>query len=1508
MSGTNLPALWRGRIDGEGPANEVWPAAAPEPKSLPDKLQWPGPLWYPCPISAADDKDGPGESQGPRIRSEDLALDAPTAQIAAGGTVAGMRGDDRQCLSPDLLVAYHEGRLDAHRRASLEQHLSGCPECSSRVESLAHPGADLEYTLALNGPKPDRQGADEPTVAVTGRRRDPVVLPQGATVASGEPKGAAAPGREEGRTPEPGSRLGPYLLLGPLGAGGMGVVYEAFDEERNARVALKILPRTDARTLYLFKREFRALADLFHPNLVTLYEFGCEAGHWFFTMERLDGVDFLAYVRPRTPGARDGPASANQLASTVRDDPSSPEPAPTEPVSLPSNPPEQLPSTRQAQGEDLEDTEREPVQAGPGVVGGRSPRVLDVERLRPAVRQLAEGVEALHGAGKLHRDLKPSNVMVTRQGRVVLLDFGLIAELAAPSFVDAPAAEADESPSHYGSGSSAGEVAGTLSYMAPEQALGEPLTEAADWYAVGVMLYESLTGRRPFVGSSLTQIREKLSNDPTPPRQLNPAAPADLDALCTDLLRRRPEERPTGPEVLRRLGTSPAASPPRGDRAPALRRAPFVGREQEMAVLEDAYRAVKSGRDVTMLAHGVSGAGKSALFQRFVEMRPAADAAVVLAGRCYEQESVPYKALDSLVDALARHLRRLSPEEAAALMPRDAAALARVFPVFNFVAAASGEKTALDAQELRRRAFAALRALLARIAARRPLILAIDDLQWGDVDSALLLVDLLRPPDPPPLLLLVAYRSEYATTSPCLRTLLGAWSDRNDGADRRELIVEPMRAAESAELALRLLGRDDAEARALAETAARESGGNPYFVLELVEQAAAAADVGGLARSSGQIDFDEILWRRIERLPEGSRRLLEAIAVAGRPLTLRCASRAADDDGTAARADAALRSGNLIRGAGPRLDDEVETYHDRIRETVVAHLGPEALRDWHGRLATALEEAGQADVETLAVHLEGAGDPGRAGGYFARAADQAAEALAFERAAGLYRRSITLRPPAGAEARAIRRKLADALANAGRGPEAAGQYLAASEGAERRESIDLQRKAAFQYYMSGHLDEGQAVLRGVLGRVGMALPRTRLGALASLLVHRLRLRLRGLGYRERRARDVPEALLAKIDVSWSVAAGLATKDPIIAPAFQSRNLLLALRAGEPLRLVRALAWEAAHDANGGIATRDRTLALHEAAKEVAQRCDEPYVRGFIELSGSVLAFHAHRWKVGAERGERAATIFREQCTGAAWELGQANTFLLWCMSWMGEYAAMSRRAALILEEAEKKGDLFTGANLGGYIQPLGLLARGEADEPLRLIARNVSPWSRTFYHVQHFTSLMASTPVHLYRGEPAVAYREQLAHEPAIRGNLILHVQLCRIVAAEMRARAALALAGTSPAADRRRLLGDVERQARRLEREAVPLALAFAGLVRAGLAAFRGSPDAAIAGLGSVATAFDSLDMGHYAAAARWRLGELVAGDEGRSIVENARAWMDGREIKEPARMADALVPQMAV
>src|SRR5262249_10626449 len=262
-----------------------------------------------------------------------------------------------------------------------------------------------------------------------------------------------------------------------------------------------------------------------------------------------------------------------------------------------------------------------------------------------------------HDAGKLHRDLKPANVLVTTEGRVVLLDFGLSAPL-------------DRSGKH---ASSVSMIVGTLPYMAPEQADAAPLTPAADWYSFGVMLYEALTGQLPSEASVNQVPLDKQQRVPPPPSAVTPGIPADLDRLCVELLRRRPEERLSGAEVLRRLGD---AAPPV---TPTERRGIFVGRRRELDTLQDSFSTLKRGRTVLVHVRGRSGVGKRTLVQRFLDaVRPDA---LVLEGRCYEQESVPYKAFDSLIDGLSRYLARLPRGDADSLLPRDAASLLHVFPV-----------------------------------------------------------------------------------------------------------------------------------------------------------------------------------------------------------------------------------------------------------------------------------------------------------------------------------------------------------------------------------------------------------------------------------------------------------------------------------------------------------------------------------------------------------------------------------------------------------------------------------------------------------------------------------------------------------------------------------------------------------------------------------------------------------------------------------------------------------
>ena len=290
-----------------------------------------------------------------------------------------------------------------------------------------------------------------------------------------------------------------YEIVRRIGAGGMGAVYEAFDCDRRQRVALKTLLRFSPAALYRFKQEFRTLADVHHPNLVHLFELVVsEEAPVFFTMELVPGTDFLTHVlRVAITRSSDWPTDSGRSRTQAKATP---------PPSGPAPPPEPL--------------------------LGQSPA--HVERLRAALVQLVEGVQALHTAGKLHRDIKPSNVQVTPAGRVVLLDFGVATELPR-------AAAGDEAVTDDPL------IVGTPRYMAPEQGAGEAPNAACDWYSVGVLLYEALVGRPPFTGAAVDVLTMKRTLDPIAPSECVGNVPPELDALCCALLSRDARERPDRP-------------------------------------------------------------------------------------------------------------------------------------------------------------------------------------------------------------------------------------------------------------------------------------------------------------------------------------------------------------------------------------------------------------------------------------------------------------------------------------------------------------------------------------------------------------------------------------------------------------------------------------------------------------------------------------------------------------------------------------------------------------------------------------------------------------------------------------------------------------------------------------------------------------------------------------------------------------------------------------------------
>jgi len=320
----------------------------------------------------------------------------------------------------------------------------------------------------------------------------------------------------------PGTRLGTYEIVAPLGAGGMGEVYRARDLRLGREVALKVLPAdvaTHPDRLARFEREARTVAALSHPNIVVLHSVEDDGDTRFLTMELVEGRSLDRYV---TPGG--------------------------------------LPNAR----------------------------LLDIGI------SLADALTSAHEKGIIHRDLKPANVMLTREGRVKVLDFGL-AKLAAEG--EEPGLDSTQAPTIASPLSSPGQVVGTMPYMAPEQVRGEIVDARSDLFALGIILYELAAGRRPFTGTSAADVSSAILRDtPEPLAAVRPDLPADIDRIVSRCLEKNPRDRfQTALDVgneFRRIDHAPG----RGERAvaaaPASREVasiavlPFVNRS---ANAEDEY-------------------------------------------------------------------------------------------------------------------------------------------------------------------------------------------------------------------------------------------------------------------------------------------------------------------------------------------------------------------------------------------------------------------------------------------------------------------------------------------------------------------------------------------------------------------------------------------------------------------------------------------------------------------------------------------------------------------------------------------------------------------------------------------------------------------------------------------------------------------------------------------------------------------------------------------------------
>jgi hypothetical protein len=402
-----------------------------------------------------------------------------------------------------------------------------------------------------------------------------------------------------------------------------------------------------------------------------------------------------------------------------------------------------------------------------------------------------------------------------------------------------------------------------------------------------------------------------------------------LESLCWQLMKRGAVERPNSQQLLAQFPWLARKAEPMPHAASATKQAPaqqLFGRSRELQRLQLAFDHASHGRASFVCVQGESGVGKTALCEAF--LATVESSATAISGKCFEQDSVPYKALDPLVDALSRHLRKLSTEEAAALIPRDARALGRLFPVLARVAAfaRAPERSdrEVDAPALRAQALSALLELFGRLRDHGPLLLWIDDLHWTDHDSIDLLRSLFLQPGPPALLVLISSRSCDSALQ-LERVLEVAVENRDWETD--SIRLESLAEADTAALAAAQFGAGHDAAAMLPMQIARQSQGNPFWARELC----AWAQHADRAWNHEAPSIAALVRHRIDALPLACRELVYVAALSGVPLPLDIALMASN----ATHRDLdVVRQGRLVRTSAGHDGSRslLSCFHDQVRE------------------------------------------------------------------------------------------------------------------------------------------------------------------------------------------------------------------------------------------------------------------------------------------------------------------------------------------------------------------------------------------------------------------------------------------------------------------------------------------------------------------------------------------------------------------------------------------------
>ena len=1192
---------------------------------------------------------------------------------------------------------------------------------------------------------------------------------------------------------------GRFVVERQLGSGGMGIVYEAYDHKLATKVALKVLSDVNPAGIYRLKQEFRALADVSHPNLVSLHELFNDAGQWFFTMELIPGRNLLDYLLPE---------------------------------------------------ESLDDLKR-------------------------TFLQLATGIKAIHDAGKLHRDLKPNNVLVTPAGQVKILDFGLVSDQEAGGVGQTIVDEG---------------ISGTPTYMSPEQASSLPAVPASDWYAFGVMLFEALTGKAPIEDTSKELIRRKRLEDPPPPRTIRSGVPKSLDELCRNLLKRDWNERAGFNDVAELFGNVSVTA----QRAPFMDDHPFVGRDKEISLLEDAFQSTDNGTPVLVFVTGASGIGKTTLVERFLGKVAKERRAIVLKGRCYERESVPFKTCDSLIDELSRYIRRLPETRASRLMPRQISALAKIFPVLNRLDVVRQTRNRhplpLDPNELRRVAFSAAKELMAYITSEDPLILYVDDLQWSDVDGIKLLAALVSNPDPPALMLIGAYRSEDRETSAGLSTLRSQLEEM-EGRDIRTIDLNKLNDSDAHRLAKKLLVEKD---RDFVRKIAKEGHGSPFIISELA-RFAQTNEEGGI-----QPSLERAIEVRISGLSSDDRMVIEMLSITSGPIEESLLTMAIGSPNLASTLRN-LENLRLIRQTGGNTN-KIGVYHDQIRAAVFSLLPSNKIVGYHQRIADALERSPAPDPVALTEHLLGADNPQKAGTYAAKAAHWAADILAFDNAARLYRIALEYNPGDRKNERVLQTALGEALSNAGYGPDAAEAYKKAADGAPDEEALELRRLAAQQWLNTGHMDEGLQELGSVLERVGLKLYGSTTGTLLSLILNRIALSVRGFRFETHPAVENERQALLKLRTCESIMQGLWAADVLQSAAFNARYLRLALNLGSVNDIVKSLSAEAIFRAMKSAEKKETTDKYLYLADKLSEQVTDPEILAFLRLARGLVFFFRSEFPDAGRHLRLAEQLCLESCTRKNMTMDIAQSVLGSIYVRIGNWGKLRTEWEVWYKKAKDYGNMYQLAMC--QIWPMGCIRYLSEDKPERAEAQlnaGIKNWPFKKFNLPHMFALQSKVYIHLYRGEAEEACRIARSSLKQLKENRVAGVQTMRINSLIQLAQATLSLAARNRDSA---TIKQAMKLSKQLSRERCDYSHPFVLFIDGMAAHLTGDRNDAISNLSKAIEAFDKAQYKMNSATVKFQLAGMLGGERGDKLMATAIQQMSEEGIANPAKVATMLAP----